>query len=280
MEAVVGDDGAVNDDLHDLVALARAHHVAVGAAPVVLLQTVLKVEGLALKPREVNDHVHALGHRDAAAIDLHGPLHQVAVGADLPEGEGGVVGRVGEEELVEARRPGVAPAAAIPPRGAGDHRVDLPVDEELVAEDAVEIEQVEGQQPGILVKDLVVDDHVDVEVGERVLAVAERGQAEARGLVAGVELVEEDVGPGETLVGVFRRVVDAVVVIPQRVHRFFEVARAGVRRVDAGVDVRVVVVVELAALHEEAGEAVTFGRRVPVVQVGRDGGLFSGRLLR
>jgi hypothetical protein len=108
-------------------------------------------------------------------------------------------------------------------------QVDLAVDEELVAENSVCIEQIELQQSGLVIEDLVVEDHVDIETGQRVLSVAEARQTEAGVFVTSVEFIEENVSAGEAFVGVLGGVIDAVVVIPQRMHRFLDVARAGMR---------------------------------------------------
>ena len=106
-----------------------------------------------------------------------------------------------------------------------------------------------------------------------------RRQAEPGVLVAGVEVVEDDVEPGEPLVGVLRRVVDAMVVIPQGAERFPDVAvgRAEFGGVEAGARHRVEVVVELADAeetceHRVAGTAVAVRRAVEVVQMRRDFG--------
>jgi hypothetical protein len=40
-------------------------------------------------------------------------------------------------------------------------------------------------------------------------------------------------------------------------HRFLDVAGAGMGRVNTGINVWIVIIVELASLEEEAGEAVT-----------------------
>ena len=109
------------------------------------------------------------------------------------------------------------------------HRLDLAVDKELVTQNSVCIEQIEFQQSGLVVEDLVVEHHVDIETGERVLSVAEARQTETRVFVTSIEFVEENVGACETFVSVLRRVIDAVVVIPQRMHRFFDIAGAGMR---------------------------------------------------
>jgi hypothetical protein len=62
--------------------------------------------------------------------------------------------------------------------------LDLAVHQELVAEEAVGVEGVEGQQPGGGVKQPVGQAQRDVELREA-------GQVEAGALVAGVEVVEE-----------------------------------------------------------------------------------------
>ena len=51
-------------------------------------------------------------------------------------------------------------------------------------------------------------------------------------------------------------VIDPVIVVPERVHRLHDVAGAGMRGVNAGKDVGIVVVVELTTRIEEAGETV------------------------
>ena len=107
------------------------------------------------------------------------------------------------------------------------HRLDLAVDKELVAENSICIEQIEFEQPSLVIEDLIVDDHVDIETGEWILSIAETWQSKARVFVTSVEFVEENVGACETLVRILRRVVDAMIVIPQGVHRFFDIAGAG-----------------------------------------------------
>ena len=129
--------------------------------------------------------------------------------------------------LVEARRSRVQPAEAITARAYVQHRLYLAVDKELVTQNAVCIEQIEFQQSGYVIKDFVVEHHVDVETGRRVLSVSEARQAEARVFVTSIEFVEENVRAGETFVSIFSRVIDAMVVIPKRVHCFLDVANAG-----------------------------------------------------
>src|SRR5439155_24739470 len=98
---------------------------------------------------EVDDHVGALGHAEANALDLNRIRQQIAVSRDLPEQVvSAQVIQVSEEHLVEARRPGVQPAEAIPPRAHVEHRLNLAVHGELVAEDAIQVEQVEEEETG------------------------------------------------------------------------------------------------------------------------------------
>src|SRR4029434_9378696 len=63
--------------------------------------------------------------------------------------------------------------------------------------------------------------------------------------------------------------VDAVVVIPQRAHRLVYVAGGRVGRRETGQDVWIVLVVPLRYSKEVAGEAITLGRGMAVVQVSR-----------
>ena len=81
--------------------------------------------------------------------------------------------------------------------------------------------------------------------------------------------MEQVVHTGEALVDILRGVIDAVVVVPKRVHRLHDVAGAGMRGVNAGEDVRIVVVVELTAGIEEAWKTIRLRWSVPVMQVGR-----------
>ena len=100
------------------------------------------------------------------------------------------------------------------------YRLDHAIDEKLVAEDAVEVEQVEEQQTSLQVEALVVEHHRDV-VGR------ERGKPEPRGLVARVERVEEQIKACQALVHVLSGKVYPVVVIPQRAHCLIDIATLG-----------------------------------------------------
>ncbi len=95
VDAVVGHDWTIDDDLQDLIALTGTQNVARWTTPVLLLQTVLDVERLALKSGEVDDHVHTFSHRDAATVrNLHRLLKKVSVDADLPDRFAGIISRV------------------------------------------------------------------------------------------------------------------------------------------------------------------------------------------
>src|SRR5438445_10312787 len=90
-------------------------------------------------------------------------------------------------------------------------------------------------------------------------------------LISGVELIEEQVEAGQALVDVLGSEIDAVVVVPERAHRLVDVARGRERLGrEAGQDVWIVLVVEVADLEAIDGVAVALRRRVPVVQVGRN----------
>src|SRR5829696_1431902 len=132
--------------------------------------------------------------------------------------------------LVETGRSRVQPAEAITARAYVQHRLYLAVDQELVAKDSVCIKQIEFQQSCHVIEDLVVEDHVNVETGEWILSIAEARQFESGVFVTSVEFIEKNVGAGETFVSIFSRVVDAMVVIPQRVQCFLDVADSGMCR--------------------------------------------------
>src|SRR5262245_45865407 len=140
-------------------------------------------------------------------------------------------------ELVEARWSGVEHPEAIASRRHGEPRLNVAVDEKLVAEDAVEIEQVEEN---------LAADRIDHFVGEQQRDVERRKarQAKPRRFIASVELVEQQVEAGQALVDVLRGEVDTMIVIPERAEALVDVADARVGGVDAGKDVRIVLVVE------------------------------------
>ena len=174
---------------------------------------------------------------------------------------------IGQEELIKARWPGVHPAKAIPARFHFEERLNLAVHQEFVAEHSVQAEQIESQQSrraALGIEQLVSKHHRDIELGEA-------GKAESGGFIAGVEVVEEKVCPDQTLVGILRGMIEAVVVIEERAERFIDVAGAGMGGENSGEHVRIVLVVEMSSFEEVAREAIALRRRVPVVQVGGDG---------
>ena len=234
-----------------------------GAPSVGLLQSVLDVERPAGERREVDDHVGALGHAEADALDLDRLWQQIAAGRDLPEEVvSAQVVQIGQEELVEPRRPGVQPAKAVAARADVQHRLDLAVHRELVPQDAVQVEEIEEEETGPPIEALVGEHHGDV-------VRREGGQAEARRLGAGVELVEEQVEAGEALVDVLGGEVHAVVVVPERAHGLVDVAVRPMGRIESGVLVRIVLVVERdrTRLEEVTRKPVALRGRVTVVQM-------------
>src|SRR6185295_17700749 len=118
-------------------------------------------------------------------------------------------GRIGQVELVEAGGSRIQHAEAVAPRRHGELGLDVAVDEKLVAENAVEVEQVEEDLAADRIDDLVVEQQRDVERGET-------RQAETCRFVAGVELIEQQIEAGQALVDILRREVDAVIVVPER----------------------------------------------------------------
>src|SRR5262249_13189175 len=253
-------------DLEDSVALpSRSDDMVDRTASVVLLQTVLDVERLAGERREVNDYVRALSHAEPDALDLDRLRQEVAVTGGLPELVMGVeVAQIGQEELIEARRPTVEPAEAVSARTDVQYGLDLAVHQELVAEDTVQVEKIEEQQPGPRIEALVGEHHGDIELGEA-------REMEASGLVPRVELVKEEVEPGQALVDVLSGEVDTVIVIPEGAHGFVDVAGGLVIGEDSSKYVGIVLVIEAVYLEEVAGVAVALRRRVAVVKMGRYG---------
>src|SRR5438132_7895339 len=96
----------------------------------------------------------------------------------------------------------------------------------------------------------------------------------ARKLVARVELIEEQVEPGQPLVNVLGGAALRVVVVPERAHRLLDVTIGRVSAGEAGQDVGIVLVIverggEVPVGKGVTGEAVTFRRSVGVVEVRR-----------
>src|SRR5262249_54267325 len=120
VNAGVGDCGP-DPKLHARYALTGGEEIAVRRAPIILHQPILETNpGVAadqfLDLIEIDDDVSALRHPEANAGDLQGSGNQVAVIPDKPEWDLCVrTQRIGEEQLVEARRPGVQQPKAISP---------------------------------------------------------------------------------------------------------------------------------------------------------------------
>ena len=94
-------------------------------------------------------------------------------------------------------------------------RLDRAVGAEPVAENAIQVEQVEHQL-AVLVEHEVVEEDRDVVVAAR--------QAQAGGLVAGVPVVEQVVAAEHALVDVLRGEIEVMVMIPERAQRLGRVA--------------------------------------------------------
>jgi hypothetical protein len=189
----------------------------------------------------------------------------MGAGSRLPESiVGAQVVEISQVDLQETRRAGAQPAEAVAPGMHVQHGLDCAVDQEFVTQDAVEVEGVEDQLSARGVEALVGEHHGYV-------VVREAGQAEARGLVARVILIEQQVEAREALVDILGREVDAVIVIPERAQRLVDVAVGQMGGIEAGEHVRIILIVILAAREEVLGEAVALGRVVGVVQVGGHG---------
>src|SRR5689334_3791492 len=127
--------------------------------------------------------------------------------------------QVGDEELVEARRPTIQPAEAISARVDVHDRLNLSVHQEFVSEDPVKIEQIEEQQ-AVLIETSVSKQHVNVKIRNHVCRIRNGRKAEPCRLITGIEIVVQVIHSGQSLVDILGREVDAVIVIPERAHRF------------------------------------------------------------
>src|SRR4029077_8713452 len=130
-------------------------------------------------------------------VDADRVRQEVPVGGNLPERDLGTGALLGEEHLVEPRWAAVEDAESIAPRLDLEERLDLAVDQELVTEDAVEVEQVEDQEAGAGIEHAGGQHQRDIveQRRERVARRLDSRQPEPGGLVAGVELVEQAVEP-------------------------------------------------------------------------------------
>src|SRR5437867_4285619 len=139
-------------------------------------------------------------------------------------------------ELIKARGPAVQAAEAIPPRMDPEEGLNLSIHEELVAQNAIEIEQVEKKQ-SIRVEHPVREQEGYVEL------VA--GQVKPAAFVTRVLVVVEDGEAGEPLVDVLRGEIHAVVVVPERAQAFPHISPRRMSAVVASQPVGVVMVVVL-----------------------------------
>ncbi len=105
-----------------------------------------------------------------------------------------------------------------------EHGLNPAVYQVLISQNAVRIEQVKLEQTSLAIKDFVVEHHVDVEVCEWVLAVTKTGQLETAIFIACVMLIKENVCSGQAFVSILGGVIDAMVVIPERMHRLLDIA--------------------------------------------------------
>src|SRR5262249_3538071 len=131
-----------------------------------LVQAVLQIERLTGKLAEVNDDLHALRGTDADALHLDGMGDQVAVGATQeerigrPRSSSSDVSR--QEELVEAGWAGVQQTEPVTTGRNLEEGLDHAIDQELVAQDAIQIEQVEHQLSRVRIEDLVIEHQRDI----------------------------------------------------------------------------------------------------------------------
>ena len=238
--------------------LAGGEQLAGWTATIGLLGTVEEIQpGAGLVLREVDDHVVPLGHPAGDNRALHRSRQQVAVVGDLNQRRA-----VTEREAVEARRAAVEQAEAVLPRLDVEVRPNLAVHRELVAQDAVKIEEVVDELPAGV-------EHLVAEHERHVVRSARQLESARVQFVAAIERIEEAVASREAGVNILSGEILPVVVIPQRVHALRRVVDFGRRR-ETIQRVRIVVVPARARLEEVPGKPIALRRGVTVVQVRRD----------
>src|SRR3989442_6882214 len=131
--------------------VVRSDELARGATAIGLLQAILEVDPAPrLRLGEVDDDVDALCHCDADTVLDERAGQQVAVGAEpverLPVAQG---------ELQKARGPADQEPEAILPALDVQIRLDLRIHRHLVAQDPVQVEQVEEELAGGRIEHLV-----------------------------------------------------------------------------------------------------------------------------
>src|SRR6185437_13208740 len=104
---------------------------------------------------------------------------------------------------------GIQQTKTITARRDLEKRLNGAVHQKLIAEDAIQIEQVEYQVACLRIEDLVIE-------SERNIELREAGEAETSGFIAGVKLVEQAIEAEEALVSILRGEIHAVIVIPER----------------------------------------------------------------
>src|SRR5215471_2807130 len=162
---------------------------------VYLVQAIFQKDRFARERSEVDDDVHTLRDADSDTGDLDGRRQEVAVIGNHKEWVGRRACREDaarrakisrQEEFIEARRTGVEQPEAVAARLDLKERLDLAVDQELITQDAVQVEQVKGQQLRGGIVHLVGKD-------QRNIALREVWKTESSLIIAGVELVEQEI---------------------------------------------------------------------------------------
>src|SRR5215813_8148879 len=169
-----------------------------------LVQPILQVERLAGKVGEVNDHVHSLGYADPDTVHLNRVRNKIAIRPNQEEWVGRGRTRsadvTGEEEFEEAGWPGVQETEAVAARRNLEEGLDHAVHQELVAQNAIQVEQVKHQGSALGIVDFVGE-------GQRNIELREAGQMEAGGFIAGItaatsHLAEQAMEPEQAFVSV------------------------------------------------------------------------------
>src|SRR5262249_20861268 len=114
-----------------------------------------------------------------------------------------------KEHLIEPRRAAIKHAEAVAALIHIQEGLDFAIRQLNVADQAIKAKGIKADLARGGIDQLVVQHDGNIELREA-------GQVEAGALISGVELIEDVEEAFQALVGILRRVIDAMIVIPER----------------------------------------------------------------
>ena len=135
--------------------------------------------------------------------------------------------------------------------------MDRAVDQELVAQDSIQIEEVEDQLAALGIINLVGE-------GQGNIKLREAGQMEPGIFITGItastpNLAEQCMESEQALISVLGGEIHAVIVIPERAHCLVDVAGGRERRrAESRPHLGIILVAEMTSRVEVAGVPITF----------------------